>query len=62
MTFLPLLQSPASQEVLRQLATEMDLDEAAFLELLKATAQRAGMLRRKGLFQSFDAILDRASK
>ncbi|MDO3431926.1 hypothetical protein QWJ46_04450 [Rhizobium sp. CBN3] len=59
---LPLLQSAVSQERLHALASEMRLDETLLLELVKAAERHSGMLRRKGLFQAFDAIIDRAVK
>jgi len=57
---VPMLRSPASQELLRSLAAEMRLEESILLELLKAAEKQSGMLRRKGLYQAFDTIIDQA--
>lgn len=59
---VPILRTSGSQELLRRLAAEMRLDETTLLELLKAAERQSGMLRRKGLYQAFDTIIDQASE
>ena len=55
-----LLRHPAGQELLQRLAGERGLDPAAVEEVMEALDEHAGMLRRRGLFKRFDAIMDKA--
>ncbi|MER8594747.1 hypothetical protein NKH33_24780 [Mesorhizobium sp. M1182] len=55
-----LLRTPAGRELLQRLSTERGVDPTIVDDLLDAIDEHAGMLRRRGLFQRFDAILDKA--
>lgn len=55
-----LLRLPAGKELLQQLAAERGLDPSAVEDVMEALDEHAGMLRRRGLFQRFDAIMDKA--
>lgn len=59
-----ILQSPEGREALERLAAKhgVDGEQLAELlaELLAVVASHSGMLRRRGIFQRFDAIFDRA--
>jgi hypothetical protein len=58
MTLPPMFASEAGQALIENLATEFEVDRAVLHALLEARDRHSGKLRRKGLFQSFDAILD----
>lgn len=55
-----LLRLPAGQALLERLAAERGLDASVVEDVLGALEEHAGMLRRRGLFQRFDAIFDKA--
>lgn len=54
------IESSEGREALERLAAEHGVDGDRLAELLAVVASHSGMLRRRGLFQQFDAILDRA--
>lgn len=58
---LAIIDSAEDLETLAKLADERGLDAEKLTELLAAVASHSGMLRRRGLFQRFDAILDPAA-
>lgn len=62
MTGIPLLDSEAGRQMLNELAAERALDDDCLLQLLKAAEAHQGMVRRRGLYQVFDTILDRAGR
>jgi hypothetical protein len=55
------IESTEGREALERLAAEHGVEGDRLAELLAAVASHSGMLRRRGLFQRFDAILDRAT-
>ena len=55
-----LLRSASGRELLERLSTERGIDPGVVDEVLDVLDEHAGMLRRRGLFQRFDAILDKA--
>lgn len=57
-----IIESEEGRKRLEELATSHGLDQARLRELLSAVERHSGMLRRRGLFQQFDAILDEAAK
>lgn len=56
---LPLVSTPEGRDLLDALAAELAVEPAGLVELLRASEQHSGKLRRKGLFQAFDVILAR---
>ena len=58
MSLPPVLTSQAGKQLLKELAAEFMLNEQDLLDLLRAADEQSGKLRRKGLFQSFDRVLD----
>lgn len=60
MSRLPILDSEAGRAALQDLAAERELNPAGLFELLRVSEEREGMIRRKGLFQAFDAVLDQS--
>jgi hypothetical protein len=59
---VPVLASDAGKRALAELAAERELDQQAFTRLLEAVERHSGKLRRRGMFQEFDAILDQAGR
>ncbi len=57
MNRIPLTAANQSNDALSTLAADLALDPAVLEALLAAARARSGMLRRRGLFQAFDAIL-----
>ena len=57
MTIPAILASESGSELLAQIASELDVEPEMLLELVSAADAHSGRLRRKGMFQSFDAIL-----
>lgn len=55
------IESPEGREALARLAADHGVDGNRLSELLAVVASHSGMLRRRGLFQQFDAILDQAT-
>ena len=62
MLSVPVLSSDSGKRALVELAAERELDPEAFARLLEAVERHSGKLRRRGLFQEFDAILDQAGR
>jgi len=54
-----LLDNPDCKAVIRRACEENDLYFAEFEELVHAEIQQTGKQRKKGLWDSFDDILDR---
>ena len=57
---VPIMTSEAGQRALAELAAERELSAECLAELLEAAERQSGKLRRRGLFQEFDRILDRS--
>ena len=57
-----IIESEEGRKQLDELATIRGLDPARLHDLLAAVERHSGMLRRRGLYQQFDAILDEAAK
>ena len=57
---VPIMKSEAGQRALAELAAERELSPNCLAELLEAVERQSGKLRRRGLFQEFDGILDRS--
>lgn len=57
-----IIDSDEGQKRLDDLAANRGLDPQRLHALLAAVDRHAGMLRRRGLFQQFDSILDEAAK
>jgi hypothetical protein len=55
---LPLIGTTQGRELLEALADELSVNPSGLLDLLRASEQHSGKLRRKGLFQAFDVILE----
>lgn len=55
-----LLRTPEGQELLERLSRDRGIDPSVVDELLEAIDEHAGMLRRRGLYQKFDAVFDKA--
>lgn len=62
MTSVVIIDSGEGRKSLEQLAYERGVDGEKLSELLAAVSRHSGMLRRRGLFQQFDAILDEAGR
>ena len=60
MAELPLISTMAGIQTLHRLAAELSVPPEALIDLLRAADAHSGKLRRKGLFQAFDGILDLA--
>ncbi|MGZ8284175.1 MAG: hypothetical protein ACXWUZ_03825 [Allosphingosinicella sp.] len=57
---IPILRSEAGGRALVELAADRELAPEVLEALLDAIERHAGKLSRRGLFQEFDSILDRA--
>lgn len=57
-----IIESEEGRKRLDELAKSRGVDPARLRDLLAAVERHSGMLRRRGLFQQFDAILDEAAK
>ena len=57
-----IIDSDEGRKRLGELAASRGLDPAGLHDLLAAIDRHSGMLRRRGLFQQFDTILDEAAK
>jgi hypothetical protein len=53
----PILSSDTGRLLLDKFANEMALDPEQLLDLINEAERHSGKLRRKGLFQAFDAVL-----
>lgn len=58
MTLPPMFASEAGQALADRLAREFGVDQTMLNALIEARDRHSGKLRRKGLFQAFDTILD----
>jgi hypothetical protein len=54
----PMLATSQGRQLLERLAIEHEVDADSLSDLLRASEKYSGQLRRKSLFQAFDAILD----
>lgn len=58
----PIIATARGRELLESIAAELEVNAGPLSELLRASQRHSGQLRRKGLFQAFDAILDQAGR
>ncbi len=58
----PIIATTRGRELLKSIAAELEVNAGPLSELLHASQRHSGQLRRKGLFQAFDAILDQAGR
>jgi hypothetical protein len=57
MSIPAILASESGNELLADIAFELGVEPDTLLELVSAADTHSGRLRRKGMFQAFDAIL-----
>lgn len=57
-----IIESSEGREELARLSAERGVEPERLNELLSVVARHSGMLRRRGLFQQFDAILDERAR
>ena len=62
MSIPAILNSESGSDLLADIASELDIEPRTLLELVSAADAHSGRLRRKGMFQAFDAILGGAAR
>lgn len=62
MSIPAILSSESGNELMADIASELGIEPKTLLGLVGAADAHSGRLRRKGMFQAFDAILGDAAR
>ena len=57
-----LLNNPEGREMVKETCKKRELDFYAFCDLVQAEVEQTGKQRKKGLWDSFDDLIDRIEK